>query len=200
LDDHFKKTTDSGRIKKRSGEIKAHAENRSQDRGNGQQQERRMIFIWSSMRSDHTASTRSTVCPVSDHGFGPEAQAEGYGHLVPPTSRTPAMPRQCRLPYEKRPASASRCLFSGSRLSQRPDRTGQAHHCFPMILIAVRPLFLRARDHRLQQGRKTTRRWPNAIAKAVCKAAFSVLMPPTSASAWRARSAPRSRDVRAASD
>ena len=76
--------------------------------------------------------------------------------------------------------------------------TALAHattNCFPMILIS-------GSSEReivdLQQG-DYEEMDQLAIAKPLCKAAFRVLHAPTSASASRARSAPRCRAVRAAS-
>ena len=76
--------------------------------------------------------------------------------------------------------------------------TALAHattNCFPMILIS-------GSSEReivdLQQG-DYEEMDQLAIAKPLCKAAFRVLHAPTSASAWRARSAPRCPAVRAAS-
>ena len=67
-------------------------------------------------------------------------------------------------------------------------------NCFPMILIS-------GSSEReivdLQQG-DYEEMDQLAIAKPLCKAAFRVCTPPTSASAWRVRSAPRCRAARAA--
>ena len=131
--------------------------------------------------------------PITD--LGRMAQAAGIRvHLVPARAER----RQCR-GDRRLPDQEARHLPHGvgAGLPQRPDRARQRHH---QLLSDDPDLAARPSARSSTCSRATTRRWTSSPSPSRCARRRSACcMPPTSASASRARSAPRCRAVRAAS-
>ena len=131
----------------------------------------------------------------SDHGFRPHGA--GLGHprtVVPPRAEC----RLCRgdrgLPDQEAGRLPHRV---GARLPQRPHRARACHH---QLLSDDPDLRLVGTRDRRSCSRATTRRWTSSPSPSRCARRRSACCtPPTSASGWRARSAPRSPGARAAS-
>ena len=130
-----------------------------------------------------------------DHGLRPHGAGRRHPrHLVPARAE-----RRQRRGHRRLPDEEARHLPHGvgARLPQRPDRAGQRHD---QLLSDDPDLAARPSARSSTCSRATTRRWtswPSPSRSA--RRPSACCMPPTSASAWRARSARRSRAVRAAS-